>query len=267
MNDTLKSISKAELLERINTNSIVLSLLYDLGLLPEQAGDDPDKWNRIASVVQHIERAIAAQKAPQPRTAEPADPGGWRPLESAPSGMPVLVQYREWNNPRNRLIEQVAWKWGGEWRVYPQTDGRAYAERWQPIPNTPQAEPAPAPAPAGCGYPYCGGTAPECKTCGNKRWFVAQPTPQPAAQQETAKPEFFSVGTIIRYSNGSTALMRVESIIHHGASHYRYYGRQFFGGTVGEYHEYCTQATDEECRLYEAQEAKDCRKPPKLDPS
>jgi hypothetical protein len=74
------------------------------------------------------------------------DPGGWRPLESAPSGMPVLVQYREWNNPRNRLIEQVAWKWGGEWRVYPQTDGRAYAERWGPIPNTPQAEPAPAPA-------------------------------------------------------------------------------------------------------------------------
>jgi hypothetical protein len=28
--------------------------------------------------------------------------------------------------------------------------------------------------PAGCGYPYCGGNAPECKTCGNKR---AAPAP------------------------------------------------------------------------------------------
>jgi hypothetical protein len=39
------------------------------------------------------------------------------------------------------------------------------------------AQKAPQPRtaePAGCGYPYCGGNAPECKTCGNKR---AAPAP------------------------------------------------------------------------------------------
>jgi hypothetical protein len=30
---------------------------------------------------------------------------------------------------------------------------------------------------SGCGYPYCGGNAPECRTCGNKR---AEPAPAPA---------------------------------------------------------------------------------------
>jgi hypothetical protein len=43
------------------------------------------------------------------------------------------------------------------------------------------------PAPAGCGYPYCGGNAPECKTCGNKRAAPAPADEPPPLRQEDAK--------------------------------------------------------------------------------
>jgi hypothetical protein len=46
-----------------------------------------------------------------------------------------------------------------------------------------QAAP-PAAQPAGCGFPYCGGNAPECKTCGNKR---APPAAQPDDAQDAAR--------------------------------------------------------------------------------
>ncbi len=62
------------------------------------------------------------------------DATSWLPLESAPTGVPVLVQFNLWNDPRNPLSEQVAWLYGGKWHVYPSIENTAYADRWKPLP-------------------------------------------------------------------------------------------------------------------------------------
>lgn len=67
---------------------------------------------------------------------------------------------------------------------------------------------------------------------------------------------------ILRYESGPTALMRVSYVKDHGESwknhsgRYHYYGRQFFGGTVGRYEFDCKPATPEEIAAYEAEEKK-----------
>lgn len=52
------------------------------------------------------------------------------------------------------------------------------------------------------------------------------------------------LGDILRYDHGPTALMRVETVSfgHDGRGH-RYYGRQFFGGTMGAYEFECLLAS------------------------
>jgi hypothetical protein len=61
----------------------------------------------------------------------------------------------------------------------------------------------------------------------------------------------FEAGQIIRYGEGTTALMRVTEISpNHGGFGPRYYGRQFFGGAVGAYETDCTTATANEEQRY-----------------
>jgi len=65
------------------------------------------------------------------------------------------------------------------------------------------------------------------------------------------KGQRFAVGHIVRYGPGSTALMRVEMVsAQHGGSGPRYFGRQYFGGSVGAYERDCTAATPEERQRY-----------------
>jgi len=63
--------------------------------------------------------------------------GEWTPSsQPAPHGQPVLAEYQKWNNPKNPVDTHVVWWWEGEWRLYPQTDGKAYCDRWKPMPAT-----------------------------------------------------------------------------------------------------------------------------------
>lgn len=57
----------------------------------------------------------------------------------------------------------------------------------------------------------------------------------------------FKIGEIVRYDNGSTALMKIESVIDNG-SHLgpRYYGSQFYGHAVGAYENELKIATSNE---------------------
>lgn len=55
----------------------------------------------------------------------------------------------------------------------------------------------------------------------------------------------FAIGDILRYGEGSTALMRVAYISanHGGKGHHRYYGQQCMGGTCGAYENNCEPAS------------------------
>jgi hypothetical protein len=62
----------------------------------------------------------------------------------------------------------------------------------------------------------------------------------------------YKIGQIVRCGQGSTNLMRVESVSRkHGGTHDRYYGVQFYGGTVGAYEPDIRPATDSEIMLFE----------------
>lgn len=64
----------------------------------------------------------------------------WHPRdEPAPEGFPVLAEHRAWNSPAGELMQHVVWWFDGEWRVYPDTDGRAYVDRWKYLPAARQA--------------------------------------------------------------------------------------------------------------------------------
>lgn len=52
-------MDKAKLLARINASPVTQSLLYDLGLLPEQLTEDSLEWGKMVRVVEHISRAEA----------------------------------------------------------------------------------------------------------------------------------------------------------------------------------------------------------------
>lgn len=68
---------------------------------------------------------------------------------------------------------------------------------------------------------------------------------------EMKTPEY-KVGDIVRYGDGSTALMKIEHISenHGGKDQHRYYGRQFFGSPMGAYKSDCSDATEKEILAY-----------------
>jgi hypothetical protein len=53
-----------------------------------------------------------------------------------PHGCPVIAEFHLFNSPKNPLHQQVVWHWEGEWRPYPETDGRAWVNRWRELPAT-----------------------------------------------------------------------------------------------------------------------------------
>jgi hypothetical protein len=49
--------------------------------------------------------------------------------------------------------------------------------------------------------------------------------------------KLYAIGDIVRYTDGSTALMQITYIsVGHGGSIARYYGIQCMGGYIGAYH-------------------------------
>lgn len=51
---------RIKLIERINRSSLLLSLLYDIDLLPEQIKDDDERrWGYVQSIVNHFDKARA----------------------------------------------------------------------------------------------------------------------------------------------------------------------------------------------------------------
>ncbi len=68
---------------------------------------------------------------------------------------------------------------------------------------------------------------------------------QGAATPPTPNAAKFKLGDIIRYTTGSTALMRVEhvSLNHGGIGWTMYHGKQCMGGSVGAYERDCAAAT------------------------
>lgn len=64
--------------------------------------------------------------------------------------------------------------------------------------------------------------------------------------------EAFPIGTIIRYGEGPTALMRVGTISynHGGPGVTRYYGQQCTGGVTGAYHGDCRAASRKDIRTW-----------------
>jgi len=60
--------------------------------------------------------------------------------ELAPEGIPVIAEHNAWNMPEGELMQHVVWNYGGEWRRYPDTEGRAYVNRWRNFPHTTQPD-------------------------------------------------------------------------------------------------------------------------------
>lgn len=59
----------------------------------------------------------------------------------------------------------------------------------------------------------------------------------------------YEVYQIVRYGDGPTALMQVEDIVAVRGQH-RYYGPQFYGGTIGSYELDLMPATDAEVHRF-----------------
>jgi hypothetical protein len=73
------------------------------------------------------------------------------------------------------------------------------------------------------------------------------------------KSTTFEIGTILRYDNGSTALMEVTTIReNHGGEHTRYWGIQCMGGYIGRYDFQVYEASQEDLKTWE--ETKNWRK-------
>lgn len=74
-------------------------------------------------------------------------------------------------------------------------------------------------------------------------------------EEEIVKLNKFKNGDIVRYSNGSTALMLIqdfdESKAYMSNTHgYRYYGKQYYGSACGAYEIDMRLATEEEIKLW-----------------
>lgn len=63
--------------------------------------------------------------------------------------------------------------------------------------------------------------------------------------------DIFKVGDILRYGEGSTALMRVTYVsVGHGGSKARYYGQQCMGGFCGAYHDQVSLAAPDDRKTW-----------------
>lgn len=56
------------------------------------------------------------------------------PSEHPDHGEPVIAEFHEWDVPTNPAKEHTVWWYEGQWRTYPNTDDRAYVNRWRRIP-------------------------------------------------------------------------------------------------------------------------------------
>jgi hypothetical protein len=129
------------------------TILRNLDTLRVLIRDDTTHWapavrDGCLIAIRNIATWADAQKAPQPRTAP-----------EQPTHGPRL----EHRNPAPHAAQPMV-----------PTSPTVTVQIGAPQPRTAE--------PAGCGYPYCGGNAPECKTCGNKRAAPApadEPPPQP----------------------------------------------------------------------------------------
>jgi hypothetical protein len=63
----------------------------------------------------------------------------------------------------------------------------------------------------------------------------------------------YSVGTILRYGPGSTALMQVVSHTHLHSDNVRYYGEHHFGGIVQAHSNTVTEATAEDIAVWDTE--------------
>ena len=63
--------------------------------------------------------------------------------------------------------------------------------------------------------------------------------------QQATVPQPWPIGTVLRYSAGSTALMLVEDVSenHGDPGQHRYWGRHCLGGVHGAYHDDCRLAS------------------------
>lgn len=59
-----------DLRNKVNSDPILQSLLYDLNLMPEQIGNDSRKWGYVESIVNHFEDAL---KQYEGKVAVPVD--------------------------------------------------------------------------------------------------------------------------------------------------------------------------------------------------
>lgn len=69
----------------------------------------------------------------------------------------------------------------------------------------------------------------------------------------------FKIGAIVRYSDGITALMKIETVAYDedGEGNHHYYGRQFYGASMGAYHYDMLAATQAEVHRWEENEKRD----------
>ncbi len=54
------------------------------------------------------------------------------------------------------------------------------------------------------------------------------------------------IGEVVRYGEGSTALMKITGVNKNHGGHVRYYGTQFYGGIVGAYESDISKASAKE---------------------
>ena len=63
--------------------------------------------------------------------------------------------------------------------------------------------------------------------------------------------DFFKVGDIVRYAEGPTALLKIDTVkIPYGGAHGRYWGWHVLGGACGAYHEECVPASAADIDLW-----------------
>lgn len=64
----------------------------------------------------------------------------------------------------------------------------------------------------------------------------------------------YTIGDIVRYDSGSSALMKITHVQpDHGGSVAYYHGRQCMGGAVAAYHQACERASDEDLETWAQQ--------------
>jgi hypothetical protein len=96
-----------KLMQFINSTPLVMSLLYDINLLPEQI-DNGRRWYYMVAVCEHMERALAALPA-SPAVPVQAAQAGWIPVSERmpPDDVPLLV----YTPPLDGEEERIDFEW------------------------------------------------------------------------------------------------------------------------------------------------------------